>query len=106
MVIENMPGDMTNGELEDIAKEYGKILKVCCEQDAECTKGTIVYENEHALNTAIEELDGRTMEEWPRELRCFRSQQNGTNPKSTPVPEDDVMRVEECGPVDSPPCST
>ena len=73
IVIENMPADMTTCELEELAKEYGNILQVRCQRVVECTKGTIIYENEHALNTAIDELNGRTMEEWPRELRCFRT---------------------------------
>ena len=73
MVIQNMPKDMKVWEFEDIAADYGEILKLRFEHDKSnnCTKGEIVYVDEHKMDKAILELNGRAVEDWDRKLICF-----------------------------------
>ena len=73
MVIENMPNDMEVVELWELVEAFGKIVEIeVGDPQNGCKKGTVVYEKEDAQITAIDELDGRKMEDWHLRLKCYK----------------------------------
>ena len=71
MCLENLPLDMTDDELKDVAEDYGRVAAVKLWQTHAWKTGIVAYTREEDLDKAIVEMDGRRMQDWDLELRAY-----------------------------------
>ena len=72
MLIDRLPLDMTAQELNEIGSDYGKACSARLWAEKHCMVGIIEYEREEDFAKAINDLDGRNIQDWPLKLKCSR----------------------------------
>ena len=70
ILVENLPLDMTAEELNELGWAYGKARSARLWKEKDCKVGIIEYEREEEFVNAINELDGRRMQDWGMKLKC------------------------------------
>eukprot|EP00746_Dinoflagellata_sp_MGD_P084887 gnl/MRDRNA2_/MRDRNA2_33654_c0_seq1.p1 gnl/MRDRNA2_/MRDRNA2_33654_c0~~gnl/MRDRNA2_/MRDRNA2_33654_c0_seq1.p1 ORF type:complete len:309 (+),score=51.07 gnl/MRDRNA2_/MRDRNA2_33654_c0_seq1:95-1021(+) len=72
--LENLPKEISRDELKDVGLSYGKVIstRLWDADEGDCKHGILQYETEEGVTKAIDDLDGRRMEDCDDILRVYK----------------------------------
>uniref|UniRef100_A0A6T1A854 RRM domain-containing protein n=1 Tax=Alexandrium monilatum TaxID=311494 RepID=A0A6T1A854_9DINO len=69
--LSQLPRDMEEDELQEIAAEYGKVLQYELHREGAYKCGWVEYASKAEAETAVSELDDRRMDDWTMRLQAY-----------------------------------
>lgn len=69
--LSQLPRDMEEDELQEIAAEYGKVLQYELHREGAYKCGWVEYASKREAEAAVNELDDRRMNEWNMRLQAY-----------------------------------
>jgi len=69
--LSQLPRDMEEDELQEIAAEYGKVLQYELHREGAYKCGWVEYASKREAEEAVNELDDRRMNEWTMRLQAY-----------------------------------